>query len=64
MGTFLGETMAFLESRRLRIDHLVTCLLGPGFADEDVEVIASWAPDATQQGQADRSKIGGAVLWS
>jgi hypothetical protein len=24
MGTFLGETMAFSESRRLRIDHLVS----------------------------------------
>ena len=53
--------MAFLESRGLRIDHLGPVLR---FADEGVEVIASWAHDATQHGQADRRKIGGAVLWS
>ncbi len=56
--------MAFLESRRLRIDHLVTVSFGLRLADEDLEIIASWAPDPTQQGQADRSKIGEALLRS
>src|SRR5258708_6122308 len=42
----------------------VTCLLGVRFAAEDVGVTSFWPHDSTQHGQADRSKIGGAVLWS
>jgi hypothetical protein len=73
--TVVGERMNGHISRRdhgiliLRESRLAnrssgTCLPGLRFADEGVEVIASWAHDATQHGQADRRKIGGAVLWS
>ena len=44
--------MAFLESRGLPIDHLVPVSFGLKLADEDVEIIASWAHDALAAGLA------------